>query len=193
MKTNYFKQLMSKTTIFSLCLLAFAACTEAQNKTVAKTALNKGVYRYVQPSATPDEDFYIVIDNASQGRIYGTSDLIEVNSRDSYTPGFFVANMNGIKMVGDSLYFSKGDYFTKPFPLALRSSAAVLKQGGVIWKTGSTFDVDKKATINKKFAAKVSGDSIVFYVDYLKAISGGKMVFKKEKAPTQRSRGALMK
>jgi|GEM_PF-6075675 len=181
--------------LFISAISVFAVSPTSKQINTTKTALIRGIYRYTPKFNTPDEDFYIVIDNASQGRIYCTSDMIEVNSREGYEPGFFVANMNGMKTTGDSLHFSitlrKEDYFTKPFPLSLRSSADVRKQGGMSWTTGSTFDSDKKPTVSKNLSAKVSGDSIVFRVDYLKAISGGKMIFKRVHSPTKRSRGAL--
>jgi hypothetical protein len=175
----------------------FGLCAEAQNETAVKASISRGVYRYIPRLATPDEDYYIVIKNPFKGRFYCTSDLIEIGSREGYRPGFFVANMHEMKVIGDSLYFSitvhDSDYFTKPFPLCLWSSSAVRKQGGKHWNTGSTFDIDNKPIVCKKFTAKVSSDSIVFDVSYLNAISAGKMTFIKEKNTTVRTKGALKK
>ena len=89
------------------------------------------VYRYTYEYNTEDliEDHFIVLDRvegAVVGWYYGTSDEFDA-VREGYRPGFFVAPMEGLRILPDgALAFSlrrPASFFTAPVPLRYRSEA----------------------------------------------------------------------
>ena len=118
---------------FALAALATACTPRAQ-------APAPGVYRFVYPYSTPDlvEDHLIVLDTVGgvlRGWYYGTSDDFD-DAREGYLPGFFVADMEGLTLSGDTLTFTlrPARMFTAPVPLRYRSAPEVPAGALAPWK-----------------------------------------------------------
>lgn len=83
--------------------------TNTKNDTENTKITIVGTYEYVYPYNTADliENHYIIIDkidNQYVGRYYGTSDEFD-EAREGYYPGFFVADMENLKIENDTIRF----------------------------------------------------------------------------------------
>ena len=114
-------------------------------KNITESAINKnkyiGIYEYVYPDNTADliENHYIVLsksDSVYSGLYYGTTDEFE-NAREEHLPGFFVAKMNKLSIIGDTIKFTlnvnNNDFFTKAIDLKITSSEEARKNRYKPW------------------------------------------------------------
>ncbi|MFG1691627.1 hypothetical protein ACGF5M_05695 [Gemmatimonadota bacterium] len=100
----------------------------AQDRPGGTVSLLAGTYEYVYEYNTPTliENQYIVLevaDGGLRGWYYGTTDDFDMG-REGYLPGFFVATMEDLSVVGESLAFtlrvSSEECFSKPVALEYR-------------------------------------------------------------------------
>jgi hypothetical protein len=89
------------------------------------------IYQYVYPHNTSEliENHYIVLDSIDgtlRGWYYGTSDEFD-SGREGYLPGFFVAEMEGLRVANGTISFAlrPSTMFKSPVPLQNRTSADV--------------------------------------------------------------------
>lgn len=86
-------------------------------------------YEYNIPSL--EENHYVVLeadDDELRGWYFGTTDDFD-SGREGYLPGFFVAPMENLTVVGDRIFFSlrvsSDECFSKPVPRHYRSASEV--------------------------------------------------------------------
>ena len=111
---------------FILVVLIAAACETAAE--VRSASEYPQTYEYSYPHNTPslNENHYIVLDsleNGVHGWYYGTSDDFD-SAREGYLPGFFVAEMEDLRITDDSISFMLRPQamFAAPVPLQYRSA-----------------------------------------------------------------------
>jgi hypothetical protein len=133
---------------------------------VVQPARTTGTYEFVYPHNTPDliENHYIVLEDAgrsTRGWYYGTSDDFDP-VREGYLPGFFVAEMLGLNVMGDSIRFTlavpRDWYFTKPVPLNYRSAADVPVDQFEKWQGPRT-------TERREYQGTIARDRIALTMD----------------------------
>ena len=113
------------TSIF-LALFA-AACGTAAQERAASGYPYVYEYRYPHNTFSLNENHYIVLDSLEggvHGWYYGTSDDFDA-AREGYLPGFFVAEMQELRITGDSISFTvrPREIFTSPVPLQYRRAS----------------------------------------------------------------------
>ena len=155
--------------------LALAVCTGALLVSAAEAQSPSGAacgtYEYAYPHNTEDlnENHTIAFDCSGElrGWYYGTSDDFD-RGREGYLPGFFVAEMSGLVVSGDSIVFAldvaEEEYFASPVSLRYRSAEQVPEEQLEPWR----YSVFANA---RQYDGVVSADSIVLNVD------GGERVF----------------
>ena len=129
--------------------LAFAlgswACAPADSPDdVGTTETTPAIYEYVYPYNTDQliENHYIVLDSpdgALRGWYYGTSDEFDT-VREGYLPGFFVAELQELRVADDSIAFTlhAPEMFTAPVPIEYRDAAEVVSRGDLSRWEGPT-------------------------------------------------------
>jgi hypothetical protein len=103
------------------------------------------VYEYTYEYNTPTliENHYIVLDSAGaaiHGWYFGTTDDFDT-VREGYLPGFFVADMEGLRVSSDSISFTlrPRELFASPVPLHYRDPTALRRDSLPKW-TGPTLE-----------------------------------------------------
>ena len=100
-----------------------------------------GTFEFVYPYNTEDliENHYIVINKNGDlysGLYYGTSDEFD-ESREGYLPGFFVAPMEQLKIINDTINFmlsvENQNIFNKAVELKYKSSEEARQNGYETW------------------------------------------------------------
>lgn len=133
--------------LLTTLLIVNVACQKAatsDEKAESKAAESLVVYEYVYPGNTSDliENHYIKLKykgDTVAGKYYGTSDDFD-DAREGYLPGFFVANMDELQIMGDSIRFllrcSDEDVFTKAVELNIDNASEARSQGLTKWDIG---------------------------------------------------------
>ncbi|MFH0992685.1 MAG: hypothetical protein V1799_22025 [bacterium] len=124
------------------------------------TGIYEYVYRYNSPGLK--ENHYIVLSRSSNtlaGLYYGTSDEFD-ESREGYLPGFFVAQMDSLKIHGDTIRFTlkvaNSDFLTTAVDLNIKSTTEALKAGYKNWG-------NKIPTSPKKYAGLIQDSVTIFF------------------------------
>lgn len=133
--------------LLTTLLIVNVACQKAatsDENAESKAAESLVVYEYVYPGNTSDliENHYIKLKykgDTVAGKYYGTSDDFD-DAREGYLPGFFVANMDELQIMGDSIRFllrcSDEDVFTKAVELNIDNASEARSQGLTKWDIG---------------------------------------------------------
>jgi hypothetical protein len=103
------------------------------------------VYEYTYEYNTPTliENHYIVLDSAGgsiRGWYFGTTDDFDA-AREGYLPGFFVTDMEDLRVSSDSIAFTlrPRELFGSPVPLRYRDSGEIPRDSLPRW-TGPTLE-----------------------------------------------------
>jgi len=118
--------------ILVILVQTFTACSKESDK-------YSGIYEYKAPYDASYENQYIVLTEKGgkvTGFYYGTSDEFD-DVREGYYAGYFVAQMNDLKITGDSIEFvlkvENSDFLTKLIDLKITSTQEAIKAGNENW------------------------------------------------------------
>lgn len=141
MKRNRFKYVL-----ISL-VLVFVGGFYITNKTPTVSVDYTGTYEFIYPHAggSLNENHLIILDKSNfkyKGLYFGTSDEFQ-SAREHHLPGYFVADMNDIRIHEGKIAFildvPNSDIFTDRFPTDITSSDEARQKGYVNWSHKMTF------------------------------------------------------
>jgi hypothetical protein len=123
-----------------------------------------GIYEYVYPNNTPDliENHFIVLTmdgSKLAGFYYGTSDEFD-EAREGYLPSFFVAKMEDLKIISDSISFTlnvkNSDLLTQAIDLKYKSTYEALNAGFKNWE-------NKISTLPRNYKGIFKDSKTIFF------------------------------
>lgn len=132
-------------------------------------------YTYEYNTATLVENHYIVLDSAGgaiRGWYYGTSDDFD-SAREGYLPGFFVAEMEELRVSEDTISFTlrPQELFASPVPIRYRDAATIPRELLGTW-TGPTLETARSYS-GRVTAKRISLDDDRKQRVFLRRQSGG--------------------
>ena len=126
-----------------ICILMSFQCKNIDKQYTREIT---GTYLWKYPTelaATFNEDNRIIIqkiDNKLEGLYYGTTDEFD-RAREGYLPGYFVLNMEDLRIDGDTIQFflrpQINNFFNECIDISIKSSQDAVKKGYTHW---SNFD-----------------------------------------------------
>lgn len=125
-----------------------------------------GIYEFEYPYNTENlnENHYIVLvlkNGVLSGKYYGTSDEFD-EAREGYYPGYFVADMNNLRIENDSIYFtiniSNKDILEYKVNISINSTNDAILRGNSNWQNYIQIE-------EKQYVGLIKNNSIIFNDD----------------------------
>lgn len=122
-----------------------------------------GIYEFEYPYNTENlnENHYIVLvheNGTLSGKYYGTSDEFD-EAREGYYPGYFVSDMNNLRIENDSIYFainiSNKDILKNKVNISIKSTNDAILWGNSNWENYIQIG-------EKQYAGQIKNKSIIF-------------------------------
>lgn len=147
--------------IISIIIALNASCQNSSN-----IEQYVGIYEFEYPYNTENlnenHNIVLVYENGIlSGKYYGTSDEFD-EAREGYYPGYFVADMNNLRIENDSIYLtiniSNKDILTKKVNVSINSTNDAILWGNSNWENYIQIE-------EKKYSGQIKNKSIIFYDD----------------------------